>query len=420
MRVLVIGSGGREHALAWKLAQSPSVEKLYCSPGNPGTAAVAENVGLPAGGWGAVADWAERLGIDLTVVGPEDPLIEGAVDAFEARGLVAFGPRQSAALLEGSKSWAKEVMAAAGVPTAASATFDSYDDARSYLLAQPTPIVVKADGLARGKGVTVARTREEALAALDDCMRRRVFGDSGSRVVVEECLTGREVSVFSISDGERFVTLPPACDYKPIFDGDRGPNTGGVGSYSPPGFVAPDLIQQIERRVVAPTLATLRAMGRPYRGLLYTGLMVSESDFKVLEFNARFGDPETQVVLPRLDCDLAAVLRDAAIGRLDPARVRARPSVACGVVATSAGYPGAYETGKPIAGLDAIDPACLVIHAGTALRDGQLVTAGGRVLMVVATADDMATARRMAYDNIRRVRFEGIHYRTDIALREVA
>ena len=229
MRVLVIGSGGREHALAWKLAQSPSVEKLYCSPGNPGTAAVAENVGLPAGGWGAVADWAERLGIDLTVVGPEDPLIEGAVDAFEARGLVAFGPRQSAALLEGSKSWAKEVMAAAGVPTAASATFDSYDDARSYLLAQPTPIVVKADGLARGKGVTVARTREEALAALDDCMRRRVFGDSGSRVVVEECLTGREVSVFSISDGERFVTLPPACDYKPIFDGDRGPNTGGVG-----------------------------------------------------------------------------------------------------------------------------------------------------------------------------------------------
>jgi phosphoribosylamine--glycine ligase len=419
MRVLVIGSGGREHALAWKLAQSPSVDKLFRAPGNPGAAGIAENVELPAGGWAAVAAWAERQRIDLTVVGPEDPLVEGAVDAFEARGLVAFGPRQSAAMLEGSKAWAKSVMAAAGVPTAASAAFDSYDDARAYLEAQPLPIVVKADGLARGKGVTVARTRDEALAALDDCMLRRVFGDSGSRVVIEEFLTGREVSVFSISDGERFATLPPACDYKPIFDGDRGPNTGGVGSYTPPGFAPSDLVPCVERDIVAPTLATLRAMGRPYRGLLYTGLMVGDSGVKVLEYNARFGDPETQVVLPLLDCDLATVLRDAAVGRLDPGSVRIRPEVACGVVATSAGYPGHYETGKPISGLDALDPDCLVIHAGTAIRDGKLVTNGGRVLMVVATASDMRSARDKAYDNIRRVHFDGIHYRTDIALREV-
>ena len=419
MNVLVVGGGAREHALAWKLAQSPRVSRLYCAPGNAGTAQIAENVPIPATDVHALAGWAEEHRIELTVVGPEDSLIAGIVDAFQARGLVAFGPTASAARIEGSKSWAKELMARCGVPTARSVPFDSPDAARAYVLRQQPPIVVKADGVAAGKGVTIARTREEALDAVADCMERRAFGAAGRRVLIEECLTGTEVSVLALVDGERAVPLIPACDYKRVFDGDQGPNTGGMGSYAPPGFVSPELYRRISATILDPVVAGLAADGIAYRGVLYAGLMMTADGPKVLEFNCRFGDPETQVVLPLLDSDLAELALAAAAECLAPEMVRFRSGACCGVVLASGGYPGHYEVGKEVSGLERLDPDVPAFHAGTRLVDGRVVTSGGRVLTVAAVGQTMAEARERVYRNVERVSFAGVHYRRDIALREV-
>ena len=419
MRVLVVGSGAREHALAWKLAQSALVERLYCAPGNAGTAGIAENVPISATDIAALVDWAEQHGVDLTVVGPEDPLVAGIVDRFQTRGLVAFGPNAKAAQIEGSKSWAKELMARCGVPTARSVSFDSVGAARAYVLRQELPVVVKADGLAAGKGVTIARSHDEALKAISDCMVAGVFGAAGRRVVIEECLAGPEVSVLALVDGERPVPLIPACDYKRVFDDDRGPNTGGMGSYAPPALMSPSLLEQVRTTILEPIVAGLADAGCPYRGVLYAGLILTSEGIKVLEFNARFGDPEAQVVLPLLESDLVELALTAATGRLDANAVRWREGACCGVVLASAGYPGKYDVGKEISGLQSLDPDAQAFHAGTRLRNRKVVTAGGRVVTVVATGQTMAEARSRTYRNVERVSFEGMHFRRDIALREV-
>lgn len=419
MRVLVVGSGAREHALAWKLAQSPRVDRLYCAPGNPGTARLAENVPIPVSDVPALVEWAAANRIDLTIVGPEDPLVAGIVDRLQARGLAAFGPTASAARIEGSKAWAKDLMVRCGIPTARGAAFDAAGAAREYVRSQKPPLVVKADGLAAGKGVVVAHSADEALAAVDACMEQGIFGEAGRRVVVEECLSGTEVSVLALVDGERAVPLIPACDYKPVFDGDRGPNTGGMGSYAPPRFVTPDLYNRIATTVLDPVVARLAAEGSPYRGVLYAGLMLTANGPKVLEFNARFGDPETQAVLPLLESDLAELALAGATGQLSPEMVKWRPGACCAVVLASGGYPGRYEVGKEIAGLDDLDSDVVAFHAGTRAVGGRVVTAGGRVLTIAATGQTMAEARNHAYANVRRVTFAGVHYRTDIALREV-
>ena len=419
MRVLVVGSGAREHALAWKIAQSPQVDALYCAPGNAGTAGVAENVAISASDVDGLADWAAEHNIDLTIVGPEEPLVRGLVDRLRARGLLAFGPTAAGAQIEGSKVFAKELMARQGIPTGRAAAFDSAAEARGYLRLQPLPVVVKADGLAAGKGVVVARTLEEAEGAVADCLERGVFGEAGRRVLIEECLVGPEVSVLALVDGRQAVPLIPACDYKRVFDGDEGPNTGGMGSYAPPRFVTSEVYRDIAARVLDPTVRGLRDLGIDYRGVLYAGLMLTPDGPKVLEFNARFGDPETQAVLPLLESDLVEALRQTAAGRLDPSAVRWREGACCGVVLASGGYPGKYATGEEIVGLDRLDPDVAAFHAGTRREGDRLVTAGGRVLTIAATGRTMAEARERAYANVERIRFPGMHYRRDIARREV-
>ncbi len=425
MRVLVIGSGAREHALCWALARSPRLTALYCAPGNGGTAALAENVPLDPMDFAACADWAAQSQIDLTVVGPEDPLSGGIADVIAERGLLVFGPNKAAARIEGSKAWAKQVMLQAGVPTARAQPFDDHARAAAYLDDYAAhggrfPVVIKADGLAAGKGVVIAQNLGEARAALDELMLARRVGAAGTAVLVEEFLEGLEVSLFALADGERVVPLAPACDYKRALDGDQGPNTGGMGAYSPPSFVTSELLAAMEERVLRPTVAAMARSGAPFRGLLYAGLMLTAAGPKVLEFNARFGDPETQVVLPRLESDLLELCLAVARGRLDSVPApRWRPEASCGVVVTSAGYPDAYAKGKTITGLDTLDPDILVFHAGTRREpDGRLVTTGGRVLTLVTLGPTVADARARAYANAGRVRFEGARYRTDIAARE--
>ena len=377
MKVLVVGSGAREHALAWKIAQSARVEALYCAPGNAGTAEVAENVPISASDVDRLADWTAEHRIDLTVVGPEDPLVRGLVDRLQERGLLAFGPTAAGAQIEGSKAFAKDLMARQGIPTARADAFDSADAAKGYLRSQPLPVVVKADGLAAGKGVVIARTLEEAESAVADCLERGVFGEAGRRVLIEECLVGPEVSVLALVDGRKAVPLIPACDYKRVFDADEGPNTGGMGSYAPPRFVTPEVYQDIAARVLEPTVRGLRDLGIDYRGVLYAGLMLTSEGPKVLEYNARFGDPETQAVLPLLESDLVEVMQQAATGSLDPSAIRWRQGACCGVVLASGGYPGSYATGEEITGLDRLDPGVAAFHAGTRREGGRLVTAGG-------------------------------------------
>ena len=417
MRVLVIGSGGREHAILWKLAQSPREPELFAAPGNAGTGAIAENLPVGVDDIDGLASAGHRLGIDLTIVGPEGPLAAGLVDRFRAEDLRVFGPTQAAARIEGSKSFAKQIMRDAGVPTAAFETFDDPAAARAYVRAHGAPVVVKADGLAAGKGVVVARTVEEALAAVDAAMVERAFGDAGARVVIEDCLAGQEVSVFCFSDGERATPLAAACDYKRAFDGDRGPNTGGVGGYSPPPWWDAALEERIRKTCIEPVIRELAAQGAPFTGVLYGGLMLTETGPSVIEFNARLGDPEAQLILPRLQNDLLDVIDAALDGGLDRLVMRWSGEQTVCVVLASAGYPGAYETGTfiPARGLAAAAERAIVFHAGTAMRDGEVITSGGRVFAVVGRADGMAEARRRAYGGAGAIGFEGKQTRSDIA-----
>jgi phosphoribosylamine---glycine ligase len=419
VKVLVVGGGGREHAIVWSLIQSPLVSQIFCAPGNAGIGLMAHNVPLEANQTDQLVTFALENGIDLTIVGPEAPLIDGLADRLRRAGKLVFGPGAAAARLEGSKAWAKDLMQKYGIPCARSQTFGDLAQARDYVLSQPLPVVVKADGLAQGKGVTVAQSHAEALAALSAAMERRVFGAAGDSVVIEECLSGPEVSALAFADGQTIVPMVPACDYKRVDDGDEGPNTGGMGSYSPPGFVDASLWETIRRTILEPTLAALRAEGIDYRGVLYAGLMLTAAGPKVLEYNVRFGDPETQVILPRLRSDLFAICLEVARGRLDAIAVDWDEAAACGVVLASGGYPVSYAKGYVIEGLDGLDEGILAFHAGTSLVKGRFVTAGGRVLALVARGQDIAAARAKVYANVERVRFTGVHFRQDIGAREV-
>jgi phosphoribosylamine--glycine ligase len=417
---MIIGGGAREHALAWKITQSPKVKELYVAPGNAGTASIAHNLSIRPTDIEALAKAARDIGINLTVVGPEAPLASGIVDYFERLRLPIFGPTKAAAQLESSKVFAKNLMQKYGMPCPNSITFSSYPEAKKYLESRPIPVVVKADGLAAGKGVTVASSTEEALKALSDIMEVKIFGSAGDSVVIEEYLTGKEVSLLAFTDGKTVIPMVPACDYKRVFDNDQGPNTGGMGSYSPPGFFDTKMTQQVMKNILQPAVEAMAQEGMPYKGVLYAGLMIATDGPKVLEFNARFGDPETQAILPRLQTDLVDILLAIVDNRLSEMAVEWNNDACVGVVMASAGYPGNYKTGFPITGLDKADERILVFHAGTKLGDdSQVYTYGGRVLTVTATGKNMAEARAKVYQNLPRIHFDGCHYRKDIAAREV-
>ncbi|MGZ8611551.1 MAG: phosphoribosylamine--glycine ligase [Actinomycetota bacterium] len=419
MKVLVVGAGAREHALAWRLARDPSVERLLCAPGNAGIASEATCLPVEADDVDGIAALVEREDVDLTVIGPEAPLVAGLADELARRGRPACGPTRAAARIEGSKAWAKALCERHGIPVARSRTATSMAEAMDALDAFAPPFVVKADGLAAGKGVAIAEDRAAAIEALEASLEARAFGDAGATVLVEEFLTGREVSAFALADGARARTLAFAQDFKRVGDGDAGPNTGGMGAYSPVPFVDDDLTERISRDVLAATVRAMAEEGVPYRGVLYAGLMVTEDGPKVLEFNARFGDPETQVLAPLAGSDLAAVLLACAEGSIGTARVETSDRACVTVVLASGGYPGEYATGAEISGLEhatAVDGA-LVFHAGTAERQGRVVTSGGRVLSVGALGDDLADARARAYEACSRISFDGVHYRRDIAAR---
>jgi len=420
MKILVIGSGGREHALVWKLAQSRRVTSVYCSPGNPGIAKLATVVPLKANQLEPMADFAEAEGIGLTVVGPEQPLAEGIVDLFRARGLVVFGPTKAAAELEWSKAFAKDFMRRYDIPTADYQTFtrDRLANAQTCIETCALPIVLKADGLAAGKGVIICSTREEARKALHEMTQAKIFGDAGNTVVVEEYLTGQEASVFAVCDGKDFVTLAPAQDHKRIFDGDEGKNTGGMGAYAPTPMVTPETLRDVEESIVKPTVAGMANDGRPYSGCLYVGIMLTSKGPKVVEFNVRFGDPETQVVLPLYDGDLCELLLASAQGALSSLQVAGpvRKRAVCVVIASN-GYPDAYRTGIPIEGLDIAGSmdGVVVFHAGTMTSRNQILTSGGRVLGITSiTSGTLRDAINRAYEAVEKVRFDGMHYRKDI------
>jgi len=416
MKVLVVGSGGREHALVWKIAQSPKVEKVYCAPGNAGIAGLAECVAIPADEVELLLRFAEREAIGLTVVGPEAPLVAGIVDRFEARGLPVFGPSQRAAELEGSKVFAKHILRKHGIPTGAYNVFDSFNAAADHVSEAVFPLVIKADGLAAGKGVTVCREPAEALNAIDQAMKKKVFGAAGDRLVIEECLVGEEVSILALTDGKAIVPLPTSQDHKAVFDGDAGPNTGGMGAYSPAPVIDDFQSARIEREILIPIVHAMNREDRRYKGVIYAGLMMTNDGPRVLEFNVRFGDPETQPILFRLQSDLVPVLQAIAEGNLQSAPLAWDPRPAVCVVMASGGYPGHYEKGKVITGLDeaAKVPDAMVFHAGTAIKEGEIVTAGGRVLGVTARGDDVKAAIARAYEAVGKIRFPGAHYRTDI------
>jgi phosphoribosylamine--glycine ligase len=419
MKVLVIGSGGREHALVWKISQSPAVKKIYCAPGNAGIARQAECLPLSAEDGPAILSWAEKEKIDLTVVGPEAPLMTGMVDAFQERGLRIFGASRRAAEIEGSKAFAKYVMKKYGVPSGDSRVFDDYGSAVKYAKESGAPIVVKADGLAAGKGVILCPTVEEAIAALDLIMVQKAFGAAGRQVVVEEFLRGEEASFLAFTDGETVLPLPTSQDHKPIFDHDRGPNTGGMGAYSPAPVVSEKVHRQVMEQIMLPTVRGMAAEGRKYRGVLYAGLMIQDEKAKVLEFNARFGDPETQPLLLRMKSDFVSVLVATMEGNLSTLKMDwdERPTV-CVVLATQ-GYPGPYEKGKVISGLEEAEKisGAFVFHAGTAWREGKVVTHGGRVLGVTAIGNDIEDAIGLAYEAAAKISWEGVYYRKDIGLK---
>lgn len=422
MNILVIGSGGREHTLAWKLAQSPLATKIYAIPGNPGMADVAECVaGISITDNAAVAQFAQDKNIDLAVVGPEVPLTNGLVDALNAVGIKAFGPTKLAAEIEGSKAFSKGLMKKYNIPTAKYEVFTDAQVAKDYIKKEGAPIVIKADGLAAGKGVIVAMTEAEALAAIADIMEDGEFGAAGSRVVIEEFMEGEEASLLCFTDGETIKPMISSQDHKRAYDGDEGPNTGGMGTYAPAPVMTDAMVRAAYDKILVPTIKAMAAEGRPYKGCLYAGLMITAEGPKVVEFNARFGDPETQVVLPLLESDLVEIMLACADGKLAAQEINWSDGAAVCVVIASGGYPKAYEKGKVIDGLDAAkDAGALVFHAGTAEKDGAIVTAGGRVLGVVAKADDVKAAVDKAYAGVKKISFDGAFYRKDIAHRALA
>ena len=415
MNILVIGSGGREHALYWKLSESPQTEQIYAIPGNPGMGASAA---IALDDHAAILRFVKEHEIGLVVVGPEVPLMNGLVDELEAAGIRAFGPRANAAEIEGSKSFAKDLMKKYGIPTARYEVFTAAEPARAYIRQEGAPIVVKADGLAAGKGVIVAMTEQEALDAVDAIMEDHSFGDAGARVVIEEFMEGEEASLLAFTDGRTIRPMISAQDHKRAYDGDRGPNTGGMGTYAPAPVMTPEMTERAVEEILKPTIAAMAKEGRIYRGCLYLGLMVTADGPKVVEFNARFGDPETQVVLPLLDSDLVAIMCACADGTLADVPIRWKDGAAVCVVLASGGYPGHYEKGQEIHGLaDAEAMGALVFHAGTAMKAGKLVTNGGRVLGVVGRGADISSAVDAAYAAATKISFKDAYYRKDIAHR---
>ena len=419
MNILVIGGGGREHTLAWKLSQSAHTDKLYAIPGNPGMEDIAECIAdISISDNAALVSFALEKKIDLAVVGPEVPLANGVVDALSKVGVKAFGPTKLAAEIEGSKAFSKDLMKKYGIPTAKYEVFTEAGAARAYVEKEGAPIVIKADGLAAGKGVIVAMTLEEALAAIDEIMCDKAFGSAGSRVVIEECLVGEEASLLTFTDGETIVPMVSSQDHKRVWDGDQGPNTGGMGTYAPAPVATPQIVERVQREILDPVIAAMKKEGRIYKGCLYAGLMITKDGPKVIEFNARFGDPETQVVLPLLESDLVEVMLACADGTLKNCSVQWSQGAAVCVVMAAGGYPKSYRKGDVITGLDAARKAGnLVFHAGTARKDGQIVTNGGRVLGVVARAADIRGAVDKAYDGVKLIHFADEQYRKDIAHR---
>lgn len=416
MNILVIGSGGREHALVWKLAQSPRVGTIFCAPGNAGISQVAKCVNIAATDLDRLADFAEAEGVGLTIVGPEVPLTMGIVDLFRARGLKVFGPSGGAAALEGSKVFTKDFLKKYGIPSATYEVFDDRDQAVAYIKKVGVPLVIKADGLAAGKGVIVAQTIAEALAGVELIMGEKAFGEAGSRLVVEEFLVGEEASFLAFTDGKTVLALPTSQDHKAVFDGDRGPNTGGMGAYSPAPVVTPELHAEVMEEVMYKTVKAMAAEGFPYQGILYAGLMINQGQVKVLEFNCRFGDPECQPLLMRLRTDLVDIVEAVIDGRLGDITLDIDPRPTVCVVMASEGYPGDYEKGRVIKGLDAAAqvPDVQVFHAGTAEKNGEVVNAGGRVLGVTAIGSDLATAIASAYAAVARISWPGEYHRSDI------
>ena len=419
MNVLIIGGGGREHTLVWKIRQHPEVKQIYCIPGNGGIAALAECPALDAGDFPTLASFVREREIGFTVVGPEQPLVDGIVDYFEAEKLPIFGPNRSAARLEGSKIFSKQLMAKYDIPTAGFAEFDRVEAALKYLSHLPEqPIVVKADGLAAGKGSIVCPNLNSAREAVDALMRQKIFAAAGSKVVIEEFMTGEEVSIFAITDGRDYLTLTPAQDFKRALDGDRGKNTGGMGSYAPTPFLTPQLREAALRTIVEPTFAALQSEGIDYRGVLYFGLMLTSGGPKVIEFNCRFGDPETQVVLPLLDSDLLEILQAVHRRTLGKLRLELKPAHAAAVVLAAGGYPDAYEKGREIRGIPENRDDLMVFHAGTRREGGRLLTNGGRVMAVTALSEaSLQAATEKAYQAVAQIQFEDMHYRRDIARR---
>ena len=413
MKVLVVGSGGREHAIVWALAKSPRVTELFCAPGNAGIAQLATCVPIGATDVETMVAWAKENKMDFVVVAPDDPLALGMVDALEQVGIPAFGPRKNAAIIEASKAFSKELMRKYQIPTAKYATFTDMDKAIAYIHTEGAPIVVKADGLALGKGVTVAATEEEAVAAVKSMMEDNKFGASGSTVVIEECMTGPEVTVLCFADGEHISPMPSSQDHKRAYDGNKGPNTGGMGAISPTPYYTAEIAQRCVKEIFEPTMAAMKAEGRPFQGVIYFGLMLTAEGPKVVEYNARFGDPECQALLMRLDTDLMDILEACVNGTLDQLDIHWNENPSCCLVLASGGYPLAYEKGKVITGLDQVQNA-VVFHAGTAKKDNQIVTNGGRVLGVTALGTSLDEAIENAYHAAKPIHFDQMHFRTDI------
>ena len=422
MKVLVIGSGGREHSLVWKIAQSPQVSKILCAPGNPGISELAECVNISAEETEGLCEFAIKEKIDLTVVGPEAPLVDGIVDVFSKHNLKVFGPDKKAAILEDSKVFSKCLLKKHGIPTAGFKCFDDYQQARRYVSSKEAPIVVKADGLSKGKGVFVCKTNDEALQAIDSIMKEKVFGSAGNQVVIEECLIGEEVSLLAFTDGRNIVAMESSQDHKTVFDGDEGPNTGGMGAYSPVPLMTDELYLRVEKEILVPTVHAMNREDRPYKGVIYIGLMITSSGPMVLEFNVRFGDPEAQVILSRMKSDIVPIMLATITGELDKVDLEWYSQASVCVVMASGGYPGSYDNGKEITGLDLLKSRedISVFHAGTKSADGKVMTNGGRVLNVVACGEDIEDAQKKVYEAVSKISFEGAHYRRDIASKAIS